>query len=440
MTFKEYLQKLDTANELKSIDTRINPELELAALCRREFAAESGGSALRFNHIQGSHFSVVANLFGSEKRVAALLHLSSLDQLSEKITRWLNKKKGERFLNTDRVKEPEVKSSLLTETTRLSELPAIKSWPDEGGRYLTLALTLTQHPETGERNLGLYRAQILDDDHIALNFSPQSGAGYHYEAAKRLGKSLPLCLLVGVDPALIWVAAAPFPAACDEFEFYQSVFEEKIDWCHADTQAIKIPINTDLVIEGQIDTDGITVEGPYGNHTGFYVTRNDCPLVKVTAVHHQPDPVIPLTVVGPPPSENIYLGMANEILIRAVIKINFPHVCDVWMPHETIFHGAAVIAVRRRTKSENRELIDNLWQDSPLNRSRLILLVDEKVHVRSLSNSWWRLVNGLKTPRIYTDGNRTAIDATEIDPGILVQESAETASLLQQHRDEYRQW
>jgi len=443
MTFEKYLQILEASGELKSIDDSVNPDLELAALCRREFKTESGGSALRFNNVQGTPFSAVANLFGNEKRAATLLHSNSLDHFSEKVACWLSQGKGpaaERFLNTHKTKGSERKLSLLSEISSLCKLPAIKSWPEEGGRYLSLALALTHHPETGARNLGLYRVQIIDNDHLAVNFSPHSGAGCHYKAARCLGRPLPLCLLIGVDPALIWSAAAPLPASCDEFEFYQSLFDEKLDWCDATTQPLKFPVETDLVIEGQILFDQTTVEGPYGNHTGFYVTRDDCPLVHVTAVRHRSQPVIPLTVVGPPPSENIYLGLANEILIRAMIKIDFPQVRDVWMPRETLFHGAAVVAVERQTQTENKALIDNLWQDSPLNRSRFILLVDENVHAQSLSNSWWRLVNGLSHPRVYTDGRRTAIDATEISRGIPVRENVKTAALLQQHQNAARLW
>jgi 4-hydroxy-3-polyprenylbenzoate decarboxylase len=299
---------------------------------------------------------------------------------------------------------------------------------------------VTQHPETSERNLGLYRVQIIDDSQLALNFSPQSGAGKHFAAAGRCGKALPVCLLMGVDPALIWAAAAPLPDGCDEFGFYQSLFEKKLDWSDASTQPLKVPVESDIVIEGEVLVGQTVVEGPYGNHTGHYVTRKDCPVVTVTAVCCRQQAVVPLTFVGPPPSENIYLGKANEILIREMIKIDFPQVSDVWMAAETIFHGAAVVAVKRQTTAQNKELIYEFWRNGPLSRSRFLLLVDESSHVHSISNSWWHMVNGLKTPRIYSDGGRTAIDATRITPAPLVEEDQQTTALLQQRRDGYHLW
>jgi len=440
MIFKEYLQQLADSGELKKVESTVSPELELAAICRSEFDTPHGGSAILFNSVHGSAYPVAANLFGSKKRLATLLHSTSLDHFSRRLTGWLQKRNGtaiERLENIEELASTAIKPTQLTELTNLSDLPVIKSWPHEGGRYLNLCLTLTQHPETGERNLGLYRAQVLNDNRLALNFSPHSGAGRHFEIAKRRGEALPLCLLLGVDPALIWVAAAPLPDGCDEFVFYQSLFEEKLSWADATTQPLKLPVETDLVIEGTVLTDETAVEGPYGNHTGHYVTRNDCPLVEVTAVCHRPQPVVPLTVVGPPPSENIYLGMANEVLIREMIKLDYPQVKDVWMPQKTIFHGAAVVAVNSQSQSSNKALIHELWKNSPLRRSRFLLLVDENAHIRSISNSWWRLVNGLKSPRIYSDGGRTAIDATEIDSASLVQEDQKTAALLQQRKDEY---
>ena len=444
MKFKEYLSRLEEADELKIVETTVSPDLELAALCRREFQTSGGGSALLFKNVAGSHFSAVANLFGSEKRAALLLHTSSLEQFEAKLNSWLSSRSGtvtERLKNISAA-SPNIVSNSETQqvATKLTALPAIKSWRNEGGRYLNLALTVTHHPETNERNIGLYRVQIFNDNQLAINFSPQSGAGHHHAVAQQLGQPLPVRLLLGVDPALIWVAAAPLPDGCDELQFYRSVFEQKTSLAAASSQPLNDLVTAEIVIEGLILPEQTAIEGPYGNHTGHYVTREDCPLVKVTAVSHSDNPVVPLTVVGPPPSENIYLGRANEILIRALIKIDYPQVCDVWMPLETMFHGAAVVAVKNQSAAENKALIHDLWKTSPLSRSRFILLVSESVHRRDISTSWWRLVNGLKKQRIYVNHGRTAIDATEDNVAQIVREDPQINELLQQRRDQYQLW
>ncbi|MCD6580191.1 MAG: UbiD family decarboxylase [Desulfuromusa sp.] len=444
MDLREYLQRIDESGELRVIKTGVDPVLELAALCRREFGKPQGGQALLFEQITDSPFPVVANLLGSERRASQLLHSDSFVHFSGKLQKLLQQKIGtvaERLQFSTYVKD-----SFLSEETelqfapdlKLTGLPAIQSWPKDGGRYLTLALTLTQHPETGLRNLGLYRAQIIDSDHLAVNFSPSSGAAEHLAAAAEAGKPLPISLVLGSDPALLWVAAAPLPRSCDEFVFHQALFDRKLFFTSGLSQPLAVPTDAEIVIEGQIIPEDTVTEGPFGNHTGQYVSRSDCPLMQVTAIRHRPKSIFSTTVVGPPPSENIYLARANEILLREMMKIDYPQICDLHMPLETIFHGVALLAVKPQSAADNKELLYELWRKSPLHSSRLLVLLDEDIDLSSASSSWWRTINCLKNQCIYQDNGRIAIDATGVDPASLVVEDRQTQDLLQRRRDEYK--
>ena len=446
MNLQGYLEQIDKCDRLKIVKTYVDSTLELAALCRREFSQHQGGSALLFKHIDGSPFPVVANLFGSERRASLLLHSDSLAHFSTKILTFLQQRTG---TATGRFHSPGKSASCFrtgkTELQhlpdcKLTDLPAIQSWPGEGGHYLTLAMALTQHPETGCRNVGLYRAQVIDSEYLAVNFSPGSGAAEHLEIAKKSGKPLPISLILGSDPALLWAASAPLPQGCDEFIFYQSLFGQKLILTPGLTQPLQVPADAEIVIEGQITSGETAIEGPFGNHTGQYVSRTDCPVMKVTAIHHQSKPLFPTTVVGPPPSENIYLAKANEILLREMLKIDYPQVSDLQMPQETIFHGVALIAVKTQSAMDNKELLYSLWKTSVLNRSRLIVLLDEDINLSSMSSCWWRTINGLQNQRIYQDNGRIAIDATGIDPTSLIEEDQQTVQLLQRRRGEYRLW
>ena len=443
MNLQAYLQQIDELDRLKIIKTCVDSKLELAALCRREFSQNQGGSALIFKNIAGSPFPVAANLFGSERRASLLLHSDSWAHFSTKVLTFLQQKSGtvvERLCSSEkcvgylRTGESELQH---THDCTLTDLPAIQSWPGEGGHYFTLAMALTQHPETGCRNIGLYRAQVIDSQHLAVNFSPGSGAAEHLEVAHQSGQSLPISLILGSDPALLWAAAAPLPQGCDEFDFYQAFFDQKLTFTVGLTQPLQVPADAEVVIEGQIIPGEMTLEGPFGNHTGQYVSRLDCPIMKVTAIRHQPHPIFPTTVVGPPPSENIYLAKANEILLREMLKIDYPQVSDLQMPLETIFHGAALLAVKPQTAIQNKELIYSFWGTSHLCRSRLIVLLDEDINLSSMANCWWRTINCLDTQRVYQDNGRIAIDATGIDPTLLVEEDRQTAELLQRRRGEY---
>ncbi len=443
MDLRKYLQQIDDSGELRVIKAGVDTRLELAALCRREFNKDKGGNALLFETVIDSPFPVAANLFGSEQRVSRLLHSDSLLHFSAKLKKLLEQKAGtvkEKFHFTE-----SNKGSFHIGTTqlqyipdlKLTSLPAIQSWPAERGRYLNLAMALTQHPQNGLRNLGLYRAQIIDSDRLAVNFSPRSGAAEHLKIAGKANKPLPISLILGSDPALLWVAAAPLPPDCDEFIFSRSLFTPDIKLTAGLSQALEVPSDAEIVIEGQISPGDCVTEGPFGNHTGQYVSRVDCPVMQVTAIRHQPRPIYPTTVVGPPPSENIYLAKANEILLREMLKIEYPQICDLQMPLETIFHGVALLAVKPQTESDNKELLYSLWNKSPLSNSCLLVLLDEDIDLKSASKSWWRTVNCLKNQRIYQDNGRIAVDATGINPASLVVEDRQTSELIKRRRDEY---
>ncbi len=440
MDLQKYLQKIQAIGELQTISAAVNSKLELAALCRREFSKPGGGKALLFKQVDGRFFPVIANMFGSERRSSLLLHSTDFEEFTLKLQALLHIRKGaveERLRFTEKVKLGKDSGYQTTESLNLLDLPAIQSWPKEGGPYLTLALAGTEHPETGQKNLGLYRAQVVDSNHLAINFSPASGAAKHFAVATKMKQPLPINLIMGSDPALIWVAAAPLPEACNEYAFHSELFDQALKFTPGLTQPIAVPENAEIVIEGQLLPDTTVTEGPFGNHTGQYVSRADCPLMQVTAIRHRSEALCPTTVVGPPPSENIYLGKANEIFLREMLKIDFPQIRNLKMPLETVFHGVALLSVKLQSAKQNKELLHTLWQRSPLRRAPLLVLLDEDINLSSLSHCWWRTINKLCNQRIYQDNGRIGIDATGVKPSTLVEEDPNTLELLQRRMDEY---
>jgi len=442
MDLREYLQKLDNLGELQTVSAKVSSRLELAALCRREFSKTGGGKALVFEQVDGRSFPVIANMFGSEKRTSLLLHSTNFEQFAIKLQLLLRNKTGAIEQRLEIAKKTFLHNESMHQVTadlNLINLPAIQSWPKDGGEYLNLALAITEHPETGQRNLGLYRAQVVNSNHLAINFSPGSGAAIHFAAAAKAQKPLPISLIMGSDPALIWVAAAPLPESWDEFAFHRIFFDQELQFTAGLSQSLAVPANAEIVIEGQLLTDETVSEGPFGNHTGQYVTRDDCPLMQVTAILHRPEAILPTTVVGPPPSENINLGKANEILLREMLKIDYPQIRNLRMPLETIFHGVALLSVKQQSAKKNKELVYSLWDNSPLCRSPLMILLDEDINLSSASKSWWRTINQLKHQRVYQDRDRIAIDATGVNPSSLVEEDPNTRELLHRRKNEYYQ-
>ncbi len=443
MDLTTYLQQLDNAAQLKRVEVAVDPQLELAAICRREYAHQDGGSALYFAQMAGCELPVVANLFGSEERMNILLRSDGLGQFSQKIAQLLQLHNGTaaerlRALSLKVVADSCSQTDMFQQVAPdLTALPGIRSWPQEIKPYLTLPLVVTSHPETGETNLGLYRLQILGPDRAALNFAPGSGAAVHLVAAERMKQDLPVAIYFGSDPALYWAACAPLPAGCNEYALCQELFGLHTELHTAVSQPLSVPVDAEIVIEGLVSPGETCVEGPFGNHSGQYVTRRDCPCLRVTALSRRETAIMPLTVVGPPPSENVQLARANECLIKEMLKFDYPQIKTVRMPESTMFHGVTLLTICCSQVSNSKALLAELWQNSPLNRSRLLILLDEGVDLQQSGDCWWRVINQLAPERLYQDRGRLAVDATGVDPLNLVVEDRETKELLLRRNADY---
>lgn len=428
MPLRNFLQQLIHTEDLRKVTSTVDSDLEVAAICRREYKKEGGGQALIFDSVRHSPVRVVANLFGSRARMLNILRCVNEQEFTSRIRSVLASGKGsatQRLQQTCSAQAVTVMdmSVCCDNMLSLNDLPALRSWPGEKERYLTLALTQTLDSAQGEINLGLYRAAIKSNKQLALNFSSGSGAAEHLKAAEGRGEALPVALILGADPALIWAAAAPLAAGCSEYAFSRCLgtHEQIFSWCQ--TQPMSVPADAEIIIEGEIRPGARTSEGPFGNHTGQYVQRKDCPLMTVTAIRHQPRPIMPITVVGPPPNENIHLARFNEILIREMLRIDYPCITDFTMPEMTIFHGVGILAIAEILPAEVKHLIQDLWNNNPLSRSKLLILVDDDINIRDLQLSWWRVINRVDAGCIHHRAEQMIIDATGIDRNQLVNES-----------------
>lgn len=437
MDFRFFLQQLNEDKQLTRYGEAVSCDQVLAALCRREFQRKDGGRALLFDTLVESEYRCAANLFGNEHRLLRLLGCPSLGDFSRKINAAVRAPSTASAAEIPGQADDGVTELTLLSAVDLMTLPAIRSWPGEQQRYLTLGLALTRDPETGKENLGLYRAQIVSKKTLALNFAPGSGADKHWQKAKRLRQALPVALIFGSDPVFLWAAAAPLPDTDNEIGFCRRAFGLSPVFTPCSSQPLSVPADAELVIEGFIGPQATCHEGPFGNHTGQYVSRADCPLLRVTGIMSRPQPILPVTIVGPPPSENVYLAKANEILILHQLKQAYPQILDLKMPMETAFHGVSLLQLRNPTRRANRELVEQLWSRGPLRRSKFIVLLDEDISLNTFSRCWWRAINMLQRNRLYRNGERLAVDATGVDHAALVREDPQIAELLNRYPDNH---
>ncbi len=433
MNLSDFLTICDKQGELIRVSASVATDLELAAISRREFARSEHSNALLFDRPVPGNFPVVTNMFASETRMAAILRTTSLANFEQKVQAYLGGH-GAAEPKADRPTPtlPSVQDQIypLNGSCRLSDLPALKCWPEEGKPYFTLALTITNDPVSGRHNFGLYRVQRIDDKTLAINFSKSSDAYAHLMAAGEQGTTLPVCLVLGCDPVLMWAAAAPLPAEVDDLAFCRKFFNEDFPQMKLQDSRLLVPDSAELVISGYISPGEICNEGPFGNHTGTYASRHDCPLMRVTSIQHRNNAIIPFTVVGPPPSENIWLAAANEILIRQLLKQQYSDISHMVMPLTTIFHGVSIIAVSQPRLVKVRQLIHSLWQSGPLQHARLIIIVDDDINPVSLESCWWRVINRLEKLPVYHSKQRIAIDASGVDAAALVVEDEKTRQLI----------
>jgi len=447
MPLRKFISELEKGDVLQRVSVPVCPDLELAAITDRACKTRDGGNALLFEQVTGFPFPLATNLFGTSSRMALALGVPSLENFGQRLSDSLQNSAGlnaterlKNLLGDDRlhpVIDPSPCCREVIAEPDLSIIPALRFWPKETIPSLTLPLVFTAGPDTGEQNCGMYRVQIHDADCATINFGTSSGGNKHLDAWRKKNEPMPVAIVLGGDPALIWAAGAPLPNKCDELQMAAWVTGRQQPVAPCLSQLLQVPADAEFVIEGFIQPGETRTEGLFGNHTGGYVSNPAAPLFRVTAISHRHGAICPATLVGPPPMEDCYLAKASERLLLALLKIDYPQIRELHLPMETIFHGCALLAVEGLKEGDGVELIRDLWSNSPLRRSKLLVLLDNDIDIRNRSLSYWRTINRLAENRILTDQGRIGIDATGIDPATLVEGDQETADLVMRRWPEY---
>ncbi|HEY7744755.1 MAG TPA: UbiD family decarboxylase, partial [Desulfuromonadales bacterium] len=396
-----FLSCLEDRGELHRIMAEVDPRLEIAAITDRVSKGGGGGRALLFERVRGHRFAVATNLFGSRQRTAWALGVEDLESIGERLTRELAAATGsaDERLQTILARPEfaplpatETPCQELTEPTAdFSLLPALQSWPGDGGRFITLPQVFTRDPETGEPNCGMYRMQIFDGSTAGLHWRPGSDAARHHAAWQRRGKRMPVAVALGGDPALTYAAGSPLPAGLDEVAYAGFLRGAPVTMAPCRSCDLEVPAGAEFVLEGYVEPGEERLEGPFGNHTGSYAPPEPCPVFHLTRITHRRDAIFPCTLVGPPPMEDCWLAKAGERLLLPLLRIDFPEIVDLNFPIETIFHGCALLSVRPSAGS-GRELLRSLWQSRFFRSSRLLVLLAEEVDVQNPAQVYWQAV------------------------------------------------
>ena len=429
---RDFLARLDELGELHRVAVEVDPHLEIAAVTDRACKLAGGGPALLFEWVKGSGFPVATNLFGSEQRVAAALGFERTADIAGWMRALLVQLPGDSAMEklSNLRAHPAWQEALpvtagsipcreiVEARTDLSKFPFLKSWPCDGfpdhdGRFITLPQVISRDPQSGELNCGMYRVALLGRDRVGVHWGPNSGAAAHAAAWQRLGKPMPVNIVLGGPPALAFSASLPLPPALDEFTFAGLLQGAPLEIAGSLASDLPVPAGAELVIEGIVEPGEMVRDGSFGNHTGYYAAPADVPLVRVTSVSRRSDMIYPATVVGRPPMEDCWLAVAAGRILLALLQVDFPEIGALHQPLAGIFHGGTVISVRKDADGAVSRLLAGLRDHSLIRHSRLLILVDAVQDPADLDGVYWRVMNNVVWTRdLVFNGGQLAVDAT----------------------------
>lgn len=395
---RDFLNVLDKSKNLWVVEDEIDPNLELGQFHREVFKRD--GPALLFTNVKGTHFPVATNLYGSVERldlafgdqpaqlIKDLTH--TLDTILPPRIRkvWKAKHLLPKLLNIglkNRSNGPVLENKLTTPD--LTQLPQVKSWPMDGGAFLTLPLVYTQSPVSGKGNLGMYRVQLFDQDTAGMHIQINRGAGFHLYEAEQKKQALPVRVMLGGPPALTIAAVAPLPEDVPELLFASLLCGEKLKVGSPDALGISLALEADFSIQGVLEPYKRKPEGPFGDHYGYYSLKHDYPYFKVQSIYHRKDAVFPATFVGRPPQEDHYIAEYLQDILKPLFPMVMPNVKNVWAYEESGVHTLAAAQVKERYPKEAFTAALRILSEGQLALNKFLLITDQAVNIKDFKET-----------------------------------------------------
>ncbi len=422
----EFIAELEKKGELKRVKTKVDSNLEIAEILRREMY--SNGSAILFENVKGHDIPVLGNAFGSIKRLEIGLEMTDFTEIGQRIADMTKMDIPSGFLNKIK-KLPELSKMAssfpkaqtrgpVTEITSsdasFDDLPILKSWPNDAGRFITLGLVATKHPETGVRNLGVYRIQIIDKTHAIMHWQKHKRGAHHGDISKDRGEKIPVAIIIGGEPATIFSSIAPVPEGLDKYLFAGITRKEGIKTVKCKTIDLDVPANAEIVLEGYVDPEDIREEGPFGDHTGYYTPAEPFPTFTLTGIMRREDPIYVTTVVGKPILEDAYIGKVIERSFLPLIRMLQPEVVDYSMPAAGWFQGLAIISIKKRYPGQAKKVMMGLWGMGQLSLTKTFVVVDDDINVHDMNDVIWAITTRADAARDTIIINNTPTDT--LDP------------------------
>ena len=460
---RQWIAALDRAGELKRIQTEVDPILEIAEITDRVSKSRTGkpgGPALLFRNIKGHPGSqVLINQFGSEARMKLALGVNSFDEFADRIRVFMDLKSPQGFL--DKLKMlpllaeagkffPKIvptgpcKEVIKRDNFSLLDFPILQCWPQDAGRFITLPCVVTRDPNSGKRNVGMYRLQVYDATTTGAHWQRQKVAAEHYRQVLRnatnanasktegapllpdFGRSgnaaavdlmartsggqvlseknhpsgkMEVAVALGTDPAVTFSAIVPAPPDVEEYLVAGFLRAAPVELVKCETVDLEVPASSEIVLEGYVNLHELRTEGPFGDHTGFYSLADLYPVFHVTCITHRKDPIYATTIVGKPPQEDAYMGKAVERVFLPLMRLTIPELIDINLPIEGVFHNLMIVSIRKSYPGQSRKVMNAIWSLGQAMFTKCIIVVDEDVDVHNIPDVTLKVLNHIDPER-----------------------------------------
>jgi 4-hydroxy-3-polyprenylbenzoate decarboxylase len=449
---REWIAALERAGELKKIRTEVDPVLEVAEITDRISKSgdaqrdTKGGKALLFQNVKAHKGAqILINQFGSAKRMRMALGVEKLDEVAGRIRSFMDVKSPQGFL--DKVKMlpmlaemgkffPKTvatgpcKEVIKRDNFSLLDFPVLQCWPADAARFITLPCVVTRDPNTGKRNVGMYRMQVYDATSTGMHWQRQKVAAEHYRERLRAGAvsgaqersaavdvmartsggsmlsggkqpagTMEVAVAIGTDPAITFAAIVPAPPDVEEYLIAGFLRQKPVELVKCETVDLEVPATAEIVLEGHVHLDELRTEGPFGDHTGFYSLADQYPVFHVSCITHRKDPIYATTIVGKPPMEDGWMGKAVERIFLPLMKLTIPEIVDINLPLEGVFHNLMIVSIKKSYPGQARKVMSAIWSLGQAMFTKCIIVVDEDVEVQNIGEVTLKALNHIDPER-----------------------------------------